>query len=209
MSSSAPWPSGSRRRWGGSGGRVHRRPEGRAPASRTRPRAGRWGCPGPGSTSGETATPAPRQRGAEQLAAEIAPAVRRAPRHVRVAADHRRSAGGGVAGQQEHRRGDHARAGPGRPAQEAAPGHDPAGQGSLAGAGPGRARLPAHGGQPQVVRRRHRDRHRRGQAATWTRCWTWAPGGSSGSRSASTTTRSWPTARWSWPSRSAAARCPA
>src|SRR5439155_25700465 len=31
MSSSAAWPSGSRTRWGGSGGRLDRRPEGRAP----------------------------------------------------------------------------------------------------------------------------------------------------------------------------------
>src|SRR5258708_15735034 len=31
MSSSAAWPSGSRTRWGGNGGRLHRRPEGRAP----------------------------------------------------------------------------------------------------------------------------------------------------------------------------------
>src|SRR5260370_830293 len=31
MPSSAAWPSGSRTRWGGSGGRLHRRPEGPAP----------------------------------------------------------------------------------------------------------------------------------------------------------------------------------
>ena len=37
---------------------------------------------------------------------------------------------------------------------------DPAGQGPVAGAGPGQAGLPGAGDQRQVVRRRHRDPHR-------------------------------------------------
>jgi hypothetical protein len=44
-----------------------------------------------------------------------------------------------------------------RPAQEEAPGHHPAREGPLAGTGPGQAELPRTAGQPQVVRRRHRD----------------------------------------------------
>jgi len=39
----------------------------------------------------------------------------------------------------------------------------PAGEGPVAGAGPGRAGFPGRGGQPEVVRGRYRDRHRRGQ----------------------------------------------
>ena len=61
----------------------------------------------------------------------------------------------GWEGQQEHRRGDHARAGPGGEAEEEAPAYDPAGEGTLAGAGPGQAGLPGAAGQPQMVRRRH------------------------------------------------------
>ena len=37
---------------------------------------------------------------------------------------------------------------------------DPAGQGAVAGPGPGQAGFPGGGGQRQVVRRRHRDLHR-------------------------------------------------
>ena len=46
------------------------------------------------------------------------------------------------------------------PAPEEAEIHDPAGEGPLAGAGPGQAGFPGGRGQRQVVRRRHRDLHR-------------------------------------------------
>ena len=41
-------------------------------------------------------------------------------------------------------------------------------------------------------------------SCTSIRCWTWGHGGSSGTRSASTTTRSWPAGRWPWRWRCAA-----
>jgi hypothetical protein len=43
---------------------------------------------------------------------------------------------------------------------------------------------------------------------TWYQFWTWLPAGCWGLPSASGTTRHWPTARWPWRSRPAAARCP-
>ena len=46
-------------------------------------------------------------------------------------------------------------------------------------------------------------------SSTWPRSWTWPHAGCSGSPWASITTRSWPTARWPWPWRCAAVRCPA
>jgi hypothetical protein len=45
--------------------------------------------------------------------------------------------------------------------------------------------------------------------STSIRCWTWARAGSSGTRSAGTTTRTWRTARWRWRPPSAAAGQPA
>ena len=125
MSSSARWPSGSTRRWAGSGGRLHRRPEGRAPGP------ARHRVPGAGVSPGlvlqvarwgrlAAARPAGAAGDADQAV------VRRAPRHVRLAADHRRPARGGLAGQREHRRDDHGRAGPGRPREAAAQAHHPA-----------------------------------------------------------------------------------
>ena len=50
------------------------------------------------------------------------------------------------------------------PAPEEAEIHDPAGEGPLAGAGPGQARLPRAQAHYQVVRRRDRDQDRRRQA---------------------------------------------
>ena len=151
----------------------------------------------------------PRAARRERLKAEIARLFAAARGQGRVAADHRRAAGCGLAGQREHRRGPDARAGPGRPAQEAPQGDDPAGQGPVAGTGPGEA---------EVRRRRASTaagtatapRSSPGRASsTWTRCWTWARAGSSGSRSAPITTRRWPTARWRWRWPSGAAPCPA
>ena len=46
-------------------------------------------------------------------------------------------------------------------------------------------------------------------SSSWTACWTWARAGSSGLPWASITTPSWPTGRWPWRWRCAAARCPA
>ena len=77
--------------------------------------------------------PSPRRARREQLTAADRPAVRRAPRPLRLAADHRRPARGGLAGQREHRREDHGRAGAGGPAAAAPPQHRPA----RAGAGGG------------------------------------------------------------------------
>jgi anti-sigma regulatory factor (Ser/Thr protein kinase) len=56
--------------------------------------------------------------------------------------------------------GPDGRDGPGRPPRQEAQGHDPAGQGPVEGAGPGQAGLPGPAAQHQVVRRRHRYRHR-------------------------------------------------
>lgn len=61
---------------------------------------------------------------------------------MRVAADHHRSAGGGLDGQQEHRRAADARAGSGRAAGEEAQGHHPA--------RPGPA---GHQGTPDLIKR--------------------------------------------------------
>jgi transposase InsO family protein len=47
--------------------------------------------------------------------------------------------------------------GPGHPAQAPATVHDPAGEGPVAGAGPGQAGLPRAADQPDVVWRRHRE----------------------------------------------------
>ncbi len=48
-----------------------------------------------------------------------------------------------------------------------------------------------------------------GKASSTSRpSWTWAHAGSWGSRWVSITTRSWPTARWRWPLRCAAGKCP-
>ena len=149
------------------------------------------------------------QRGGQALAAEVRRLFARAPGHLRVAADHRGPARGRVDGQQEHRRRADARAGPGRPAQEEAPGHDPAGQGPLAGAGPGQAGLPRAAGQPQVVRRRHRDPHRRGQALPGLGDGHGLTPGARVRPRRAPRRGSWPTARWPWRWRCAAARCPA
>ena len=110
----------------------------------------------------------------------------------RITADLREA---GLDGQQEHRRRHHAGAGPGRPAQEAAPGYDR----------PGKGRWRA----PDLVRR---DFPARQVNRKWYGDGTEIPTGQGklylasvmdmasrrilGSRSASTTTRSWPTARW-------------
>ena len=58
-----------------------------------------------------------------------------------------------------------ARAGSAGPAAAAAPAHHPPRRGPVAGTGPGRAPVRRRRAQPPLVRRRHRDRHRRGQAA--------------------------------------------
>ena len=60
--------------------------------------------------------------------------------------------------------------------------------------------------QPPLVRRRHRDRRPGRASCTWTACWTWDRGGSSGTPWAPVTTRSWPAGRWSWRPPSAAER---
>src|SRR3954470_17464527 len=88
---SARWPSGSTRRWAGSGGRLHRRPEGAASGA-----AGDR-LPGAGSQPGVVLQVAGRRR----LAAARPPCgagrrdqavVREASRAGRLAADHRRPA---------------------------------------------------------------------------------------------------------------------
>ena len=101
--------------------------------------AGRWGCPGPGSIS-QRRRAAAAGGAAGAAGRRSAPAVR-AHRGTygspRITAD----LASRVAGQREHRRGVDARAGPGGQGQEAAPCHDPAGEGALAGAGPGQTGL--------------------------------------------------------------------
>ena len=98
MSSSAAWPSGSRTRWGGSGGRLDRRPEGRAPDP------ARGGLPGAGSVPvlvlqvAKTARSPPRAARREALAAEVRRLFARAPGQLRVPADHRRPARGRAGG---------------------------------------------------------------------------------------------------------------
>ena len=191
MSSSAAWPSGSRTRWAGSGGRLHRRPEGRAPASRTRSACRALGvsqswfykwapCQGRDVTApGGAAGPAGGRGQA---------AVRRPRGQARLPADHRRPARRGLAGQREHRRGADARAGPGGPAQAAAQGHHPARAG--AGGGPrtwSGATSPPPGSTASGTATAPRSPPTRA-SCTWPRCWTWPPAGSSGSPCPSTTT---------------------
>ena len=115
MSSSARWPSGSTRRWAGSGGAVHRRPEGRAPDP------ARHRVPGAGGQPGVVLQVARRGRlaGGGLAGSSWSSEIRRlfaAHRgrygSPRITADLRDA---GLAGQQEHRREDHARAGPGGP----------------------------------------------------------------------------------------------
>ncbi len=94
MSSSAAWPSGSRTRWGGSGGRLDRRPEGSAPD----PAGGE--LPGAGGVpvlvlqvEGRAARAAGSAAGPAQSRGR--PPVRGARRQVRLAEDHRGPAGCG------------------------------------------------------------------------------------------------------------------
>src|SRR3954447_26545930 len=101
MSSSARWPSGWTRRWAVSRGRVHRRPEGTAPDPV---------CdlvPGVEGQPGLVLQVAARRRLTEACPAGAAEgrdrsAVRGAPRHLRLAADHYGPPGGRLAGQPEH-----------------------------------------------------------------------------------------------------------
>jgi transposase-like protein len=95
--SSARWPSGWTRRWAGSGGRVHRRPEGAArhPA--------RDRVPGAGGEPGVVLQVALRRRLATAgpsaaACGRGAAAVCEASRPLRVATDHRRPARAGLAG---------------------------------------------------------------------------------------------------------------
>ena len=107
--------------------------------------------------------PSARHARREQLADRDRAVVRRPQWPLRLAADHCGSARGGLGGECEHRRSDHGRArvtGPGAPAATA---DHPAGSGSVAGSGPGQPAVRSVGDQPEVVRRRHRDHHRRGQ----------------------------------------------
>src|SRR5207248_2595175 len=61
-----------------------------------------------------------------------------------------------VAGEREHCGGADARAAPGGAAQKEAQEHHPAGQGPVAGTGPGQTRLPCGGNQQEMVRGWHR-----------------------------------------------------
>ena len=96
---------------------------------------------------------------------------------IRVAADHRGPARGGLAGEREHGCRVDARAGPGGAAEEEAQEHDPASQGPLAGPGPGEAGLPCGAGQhPSGTGMALRFTPVRG-SSTWLRCWIWPRGG--------------------------------
>ena len=104
--------------------------------------AGRWECPGRGFTSGKDARPRPRAQRRDRLKAEVA---RLFALHEgkygspRITADLREE---GWRVSETLSRAD-ARAAPGGAAEEKAQGHHPAGEGPVAGAGPGQARLPA------------------------------------------------------------------
>ena len=143
MCSSARWPSGSGMRWAaGSRGRLHRSSEGRSrhPAGSV--------LPGAGSVSEswfykwQRGDESPQRARRERLRAEIPRlfAAHRGKR--RITAAHRRPARGRLDGEQEHRGSADGRDGPGRPARSQAPGRNPAGQGPVAGTGPGPAGLP-------------------------------------------------------------------
>ena len=167
MCSSAVWPSGSRTRWAGSRGRVHRFPEGGARHPARGVPAGRWGCPSPGSISGRTGSCRRGQRGgsgSKPRSGGCSPRMRAStgrrgsPRTLRdegwrvsentVAALMREQ---GLAARRRRR---------GRKATTTAR------QGPLAGTGPGQAGLRRRRDQPELVWRRHRDPHRRGQAVS-------------------------------------------
>ena len=164
MSSSARWPSGWTRRWAGSRGRVHRRPEGRAPDPARDRVSGAVGVSPAWFYKWRHGDPSPQHARREQLKVEIR---RLFAKHrgtygsPRITADLRdegwRVSENTVAALMR-------RAGAGRPAQAAPQADHPAGPGPVAGTGPDRPRLRRRPAEPQVVRRRHRDPHRRGQA---------------------------------------------
>ena len=165
MCSSARSPSGSRTpRVGGSRGRVRRRPEGRVRG------AARAGVPGVGGLAGLVLQVASR-RWLTATGAAASPVradrgvVRPPPGHLRGAQDHRGSARDGLAGQPEHRRRADGRTGPARPRETPPPEHHTSWSGPLACPGPGQPGLHRPADQPALVRRWHRDQHRRGQAA--------------------------------------------
>ena len=71
MSSSAAWPSGSRTRWGGSGGCLDaaQREQDRIPHAAS---CRRWECRSPGSTRWRGGRPGPRAERRDRLKAEVA-----------------------------------------------------------------------------------------------------------------------------------------
>ena len=128
MSSSAAWPFGSRTRWGGSGGRLDRRPEGRAPDP------ARGLVPGAGSVAVLVLQmagrgPGPRAERRDRLKAEVARLFGVHEGKYGSPEDHCGPARGRVAGEPEHRRGADERTGPGGPAQEEAQGTTRPGKG--------------------------------------------------------------------------------
>ena len=208
MCSSAAWPSGSRTRWAaGSRGRVHRFQRDahgvpQAVSCRVLGVSQSWFYKW---KAGELP---PRAARRERLKAEIARlfAAREgkdgSPRITAALRDAR------LAGVGEHRGGPDARAGPGRPAQEAAQDDHPAGQGPVAGrtwsSASSRPMASTAAGTATAPRSPP------GKASsTWTACWTWAGAGSSGSASAPIITPAWPTGHWPWRWPSAAGPSPA
>ena len=173
---------------------LHRRPAGRAPGSARGRLPGVGGVASPGTTSGAD--------GDADAAAAPAAAVGRGGRAAfealaaaTAARGSLRSCGlpaGGSANTVAKLMAEHGSGGPAAAASPATTRPD----GSAAGSGPGRAPdFTAGAAQSQVVRGLTEIPTDEGKLylAAW---WTWAPGGSSGSRWTTITTPNWPGPRW-------------
>ena len=161
-----------------------------------------------GFTSGRTVTARRAGRAGKPAQSCRSPGCSPCTRAARVADDHRGPAGGGLAGEQERRRGADGEmrlAARPKKRRRAAPGRARAGGGrrtwsSGSSPRPGSTRN-GTATAPRAAPMR--------ASCSWTACWTWARAGCWGSRWASTMTPSWRTGRWRWRWRCAAGRYPA